>query len=194
MNPSALTLAPDSTHVIHNLCVVLKFRRTTSGTQLCCLFDGNDLYHALAAVSTETSNPEVAGHSQVDLTLPFLISRNNGNAAPRAQSCRDHQKALVALGTLIHGLWFGQPLEAQRSWRANFGPDGRETEFTKFNAAAAWQETIGAHDGPIMHNITQRCIYGNFGPTLLSLEDTELIKAVYENVVLKLQMLCKVFD
>ena len=63
MSPSALTLAPDSTHVIHNLCAVLKFQRTTSGTQLCCLFDGNDLYHALAAVSTETSSPEVAGHS-----------------------------------------------------------------------------------------------------------------------------------
>lgn len=128
----------------------------------------------------------------MDLTLPFLISRNNGNVAPRAQSCRDHQKALVTLGTLILGLWFGQSLEVLHSWRANFGPDGRETEFTKFNAAAAWQETIGAHGGPIMH-ITQRCIYGNFGPTSLSLEDTELIRAVYENVVLKLQRPCEVF-
>ncbi|KAK1776283.1 hypothetical protein QBC45DRAFT_419685 [Copromyces sp. CBS 386.78] len=240
------TLAPDSTHIIHDLCSMLKFQRTTS--QLGCLFDGSGSYHALTVVSTGTYSPEIVGqavslgqilthntsgslasraerlniastiaHSllelfpspwfpeiwdkndifffadenqQVNLKMPFLVSRNNRNAVPHAQSSHDHRKALLALGTLILELWFGQPLELQRSWRANFGPDGRETEFTKFNAAAAWQESIAADGGPILHNITQRCIYGNFGPTSLSLEDTELIKAVYENVVVGLQTLC----
>ncbi|KAK1774990.1 hypothetical protein QBC45DRAFT_423430 [Copromyces sp. CBS 386.78] len=245
-----LTLAPDSTHIIQDMCSMLKFQRTTS--QLGCLFDGSGSYHALTVVSTGTSSPEIVGqavslgqiltpttrgylallperlniastiaHSllelfpspwfpeiwdkndifffadenqQVNLKMPFLVSRNNRNAVPHAQRSRDHRKALLALGTLILELWVGQPLELQRSWRANFGPDGRETEFTKFNAAAAWQESIAADGGSILHNITQRCIYGNFGLTSLSLEDTELIKAVYENVVVGLQRLCETFS
>lgn len=245
-----LRLAPDSTHVIQDLCSMLKFQRITS--QLGCLFDGKDSYHTLTVVTGEAFGPEIVGqavslghilaqntrgnvaspperlkiasavaHSllelyptpwfppnwdkndiyffaddtgQVDFDMPFLPSRNNTPAVPHnIQISRDDRKTLLALGILILELWFGQPLEAQRSWRANFGPDGRETNFTKFNAAAAWQETIGAHGGPIMHRITQRCIYGNFGPTSMNLEDKELIKTVYENVVMELQRLCDVY-
>ncbi|KAK3345104.1 hypothetical protein B0H65DRAFT_465483 [Neurospora tetraspora] len=138
--------------------------------------------------------------------MPFLISRNNSACASNTQSKKgkepaeeptshpsrphDHGKILLGLGTLILELWFGQPLESQPSWEANFGPNGQETEFTKFNAAATWQRMVADHGGPILHNITRRCIYGNFGLATQNLEDTELIKAVYGNVVMELQRLC----
>ncbi|KAK3338454.1 hypothetical protein B0H65DRAFT_582492 [Neurospora tetraspora] len=276
-----LTLAPDSIHVIHDLCSMLKFQPTTS--QLGYLFDGTNSYHALVVVPTGTSSPEIVGqavslghilagstskaigpttilatdpsknlavaipipsiparlnialtvaHSLLELfpspwlpgdwdknniyfsvnqdgsvntAMPFLISRNNSArtsntqrkkgkepAEPTSHTSRphDHGKILLALGTLILELWFGQPLDSQPSWEANFGPNGQETEFTKFNAAATWQRMIADHGGPELHNITRRCIYGNSDLATQSLEDAELIKAVYENVVMELQKLC----
>ncbi|KAJ4401585.1 hypothetical protein N0V85_005499 [Neurospora sp. IMI 360204] len=142
----------------------------------------------------------------VNTAMPFLISRNNSACTSNTKSKKDtepaeeptshtsrphdHGKILLALGTLILELWFGQPLESQPSWEANFGPNGQETEFTKFNAAATWQRMIADRGGPELHNITRRCIYGNFGLATQSLEDAELIKAVYENVVVELQRVC----
>lgn len=266
-----LTLAPNSTHIIYDLCSMLKFKRKSS--QLGYLFDGANSYHALVVVPTGTSSPEIVGqavslghilagstsevtgsttalavatrfpsrsarlkialtvaHSLLELLpspwLPgdwdkndiyfsispdgsvntdmhFLISRNGSARTSNVQSQEgresveestshtsrphDHRKILLSLGVLILKLWFGQSLESQPSWEANFGPNGEKTEFTKFNAAATWQRMVGDDAGRLLHNITYRCVHGNFGLDTQSLEDTELIKTVYEKVVMELQ-------
>ncbi|EAA32616.2 hypothetical protein GE21DRAFT_6576 [Neurospora crassa] len=265
------TLAPESTHVIHDLCSMLQFPRTTR--QLGYLFDGTNSYHALVVVPTGTSSPEIVGqavslghilagspsevtglttavavatrlpskaarlkialtvaHSLLELfpspwlpgewdkndiyfsvspdgsvntDVPFLISRNGSARTSNAQNQEgreptvertaytlrppDHTKILLSLGILILELWFGQSLESQPSWEANFGPNGKEKEFTKFNAAATWQRMVGDDGGPRLHNITHRCVHGNFGLDAQSLQDSELISAVYEKVVMELQ-------
>ncbi|KAK3485951.1 uncharacterized protein B0T23DRAFT_408034 [Neurospora hispaniola] len=257
-----LTLAPESTHVIHDWCSMLNFQRTTS--QLGYLFDSTNSYHALVVVvgqavslghilagsTSEIIDPTTAvamatrfpskaarlnialmvAHSLLELfpspwfpgdwdkndiyfsvspdgsvntEVPFLISRNDSTRTSNAQSQEgresaaestshtsrphDHGNILLSLGVLILELWFGQPLESQPSWQANFGRNGKETEFTKFNAAATWQRMVGDDGGPRLHSITHRCVHGNFGLDTQSLEDAKLIKAVYENVVMELQ-------
>ncbi|EGO59827.1 hypothetical protein NEUTE1DRAFT_136860 [Neurospora tetrasperma FGSC 2508] len=151
-------------------------------------WDKNDIYFS------------VRPDGSVNTEMPFLIPRNDTSNAQNhkgresaAESTlhtsrpHDHGDILLSLGILILEVWFGQSLESQPSWEANFGPNGKEKEFTKFNAAATWQRMVGDDGGLLLHNITHRCVYGNFDLVTLSLEDAKLIKAVYENVVMKLQ-------
>ncbi|KAK3491763.1 hypothetical protein B0T13DRAFT_490414 [Neurospora crassa] len=136
-------------------------------------WDKNDIYFSVRL------------DGSVNTDMPFLISRNESMS--HISRPHDHTKILLSLGILILELWFGQSLESQPSWEANFGPNGKEKEFTKFNAAATWQRMVGDDGGPRLHNITHRCVHGNFGLGTQGLEDAQLIKAVYEKVVMELQ-------
>jgi hypothetical protein len=83
---------------------------------------------------------------------------------------------------------------ASLSFRKDFvGPDGKENEFTNFNMAQKWQEMTMEEAGPDLHNPTRRC-YCAFGAASQDLEDDELRKAVYDEVVQPLERLLGRFE
>lgn len=102
---------------------------------------------------------------------------------------QDHSPALQSLGILIMELWFGRAIESNTFWQQFCGPDGREHEYTKFNAAAKWQKRTEEEGGLPLHEITQRCIFINFGVTTRDLRDKELVQAVHDGVVKELERL-----
>jgi hypothetical protein len=134
----------------------------------------------------------IDNEGRVMLEYPFLVSENSITTQESVNP--KNSSALLSLGTLILELWFDQALESQPCWRANFGPDDSETKFTKFNAAATWQEKIGEDGGRVLHDITRRCIWSDFGLGTQNLGDKELVKAVYERVVRELENVLDGFE
>ena len=123
---------------------------------------------------------------------PFLVSVT----ATEKDTSQDQRNtgALLSLGILIIELWFNQALEAQPFWAAHFGPDGKETDFTRFSAAATWQRKINEDAGVRLHSITRRCIYGDFGLDTQDLGDKNFTRAVYDGVVKELESVVAVFE
>lgn len=102
--------------------------------------------------------------------------------------------SLLSLGVLILELWFNQTIESQ-PFRFKFqGPDGNDNEYTDFNTAQKWQEQAMEEAGLDLHNSTRRCIYCAFGAVSQDLEDEELRRAVYSEVVQPLEKLRDRFD
>ncbi|WEW57129.1 hypothetical protein PRK78_002589 [Emydomyces testavorans] len=91
--------------------------------------------------------------------------------------------SLLCLGIVIMELWFGQVIESLPFRTQFLGPDGIENEFTDFNTAQKWQEQMLEEGGLELHNITRRCIYCAFGAASQDLNDEELRRAVYDEVV-----------
>lgn len=97
--------------------------------------------------------------------------------------------SLFSLGVVVLELWFNQTLES-RPFRSDFlGPDGKENEYTDFNTVQKWQEMTMEEAGPDLYNPTRRCVYCAFGAASQDLEDDELRKAVYAEVVEPLERL-----
>jgi len=114
---------------------------------------------------------------------------------PRSQSSgsdvnldRKRAKAsLLSLGVLVLELWFYKSLES-RPFRSKYlGPTGLENEFTRFNTAQVWQEQALEEGGIDLDTLTYRCIHGDFGTSRQDLNDEELRKAVYCEVVQPLE-------
>ena len=123
---------------------------------------------------------------------PFLVSVTEIEKA-KSQGQRNSD-TLLSLGILIMELWFNQPLEAQPFWAANFGPEGKETEFTRFSAAATWQRKVSEDAGIRLHSITRRCIYCDFGLDTQDLGDRSFTRAVYDGVVKELESFVAMFE
>ena len=121
------------------------------------------------------------GSSDSQVTLDRTTSR----------SCNS---SLLSLGILILELWFNQTIES-RPFRRNFlGPNGKANEYTDFNTAQKWQEQALEEAGMDFHNATRRCIYCAFGAVSQDLEDEELRRAVYSEVVQPLQRILAQFE
>ena len=63
------------------------------------------------------------------------------------------------------------------------GPDGCETEYTRFNQAQKWQEQALEEGGIDLDNFTRRCNHSAFGAASQNLSYEELRRAVYDEVV-----------
>jgi hypothetical protein len=74
-------------------------------------------------------------------------------------------------------------LDACSFWSEYLGPDGSENEFTRFNVAQKWQEQALEEGGIDLDNLTYRCIHSNFGTAKQDLNEDELRKAVFAEVV-----------
>ncbi|KAF2263450.1 hypothetical protein CC78DRAFT_465821 [Lojkania enalia] len=94
---------------------------------------------------------------------------------------------LLSLGILILELWFNKPLESCSFWTKFLGPDGKENEFTKSNTAQKWQERALEEGGVDLDSLTHRCIHCDFGTARQDLNDEELRRAVYDEVVQPLE-------
>ena len=135
---------------------------------------------------------------------PFLVCHfSPGKQAHRTESedvrierstSRASNSSLLSLGILILELWFNQKIESQPFRNGFQGPDGRDNEYTDFNTAQKWQEQAMEEAGLDLHNPTRRCIYCAFGAVSQDLEDDELRRAVYSEVVQPLEKLLGRFD
>lgn len=123
---------------------------------------------------------------------PFLVSLAETEKVTNQD--RRHAGALLSLGILIMELWFNQALEVQPFWTSNFGPDGKETEFTRFSAAATWQRKVNEDAGLRLHGITRRCIYGDFGLDTQDLANENFTRAVYDGVIKELESIISIFE
>lgn len=141
--------------------------------------------------------------------LPFLLSKfksshDTGLQVPsdggvdcvvgRPTSRCGYNTPLLSLGIMILELWFNQAIESQPFRNGFLGAGGKETEYTDYNTAQKWQEQTMDQAGLELHSPTRRCIYCAFGAASQNLEDDELRKAVYEEVVVPLERLLQRFE
>ena len=138
----------------------------------------------------------VNDHGDVIVEHPFLVSLTSPGDANVVETNQNGNPVnpLLPLGILIMELWFNQTLESQPFWKAIFGPDGMEAEYTRLDAAVTWQRMIIEDSGTALHDITWRCIYGDFGMGTRDLGDKGLTLAVYEDVVRKLEEFAATFE
>jgi hypothetical protein len=112
----------------------------------------------------------------------------------RKQRSHSGNSSLLSLGIVILELWFNRTLESLSFRKDFFGPDGKENEYTNFNTAQKWQEMTMEEAGPDLYNPTRRCVYCAFGAASQDLEDDELKRAVYDEVVQPLERLLGRFE
>ena len=84
-------------------------------------------------------------------------------------------------------LWFGQTIESRSFYKDHCDDGGKEKAFTSFTAALEWQKKTIDEAGVTLHNITNRCIRGNFGEPVLDLNNVSCVKAVHDQVVKPLE-------
>jgi hypothetical protein len=131
---------------------------------------------------------------------PFLLSevastKKEAQPSPPAfDDHDDHGKALLSLGILIMELWFGESIESKSCWKEVCGADDQQRHFTYFNAALTWQREAQSSGGKKLHDITQRCIYGNFGVTTRNFSNDQFATAVFEGVIRELKGLLDCFE
>jgi hypothetical protein len=141
----------------------------------------------------------------IHITHPFLIchfsSKQETSSRPDlndvsgvGRSSNAFNSSLFSLGVIILELWFHQTIESQPFRKDFLGPDGQENEYTSFNVAQKWQEYAMEEGGLDLHNPTRRCIYCAFGAVSQDLEDEELRKAVFSDVVQPLEQLLARFE
>ncbi|KAI4206281.1 MAG: hypothetical protein LQ346_001177 [Caloplaca aetnensis] len=129
---------------------------------------------------------------------PFLVRQFcTGDTEPEIASkttSRGCNTSLLSLGILILELWFNERIEAQPFYKQYQDQEGKDNEYTAFNAAQKWQEQAMEEAGLDLHNPTRRCIYCAFGAASQDLEDEELRRAVYSEVVQPLEKLHSRFE
>ncbi len=99
----------------------------------------------------------------------------------------DDSNALLALGIVIMELWFGQTIESRSFYKDHCDETGKEKAFTSFTAAMEWQKKTIDEAGVTLHDITNRCIRGNFGEPTMDLSNGSCVKAVHDQVVKPLE-------
>jgi len=131
---------------------------------------------------------------------PFLIGHFSSDATEikearlEKSTSRACNSSLLSLGILILELWFNERIESLPFRRRFQGAEGEDNEYTDFNTAQKWQEQAMEEAGLDLHNSTRRCIYCAFGAASQDLEDEELRRAVYSEVVQPLEKLLQRFD
>ncbi|KAI4259356.1 MAG: hypothetical protein L6R42_004593 [Xanthoria sp. 1 TBL-2021] len=129
---------------------------------------------------------------------PFLVRQISATDAESAVTTKTTSRgcntSLLSLGILILELWFNERIEAQPFYKQYQDQDGNDNEYTAFNAAQKWQEQAMEEAGLDLHNPTRRCIYCAFGAASQDLEDEELRRAVYSEVVQPLEKLHARFE
>ncbi|KAI4225882.1 MAG: hypothetical protein L6R36_003590 [Xanthoria steineri] len=129
---------------------------------------------------------------------PFLVRQISTNEADSAVSCKTTSggcnTTLLCLGIIILELWFNERIEAQVFYQQFLDQEGNDNEYTAFNAAQKWQEQAMEEAGLDLHNATRRCIYCAFGAASQDLEDEELRRAVYSEVIQPLEKLHARFE
>ncbi|KAL8650705.1 MAG: hypothetical protein Q9226_005028 [Calogaya cf. arnoldii] len=129
---------------------------------------------------------------------PFLVRQISTNDAESkvtsTATSRGCNTSLLSLGILILELWFNDRIEAQPFYKQYQDQEGNDNEYTAFNAAQKWQEQAMEEAGLDLHNPTRRCIYCAFGAASQDLEDEELRRAVYSEVVQPLEKLHSRFE
>lgn len=111
----------------------------------------------------------------------------------RKENLHDHADALLSLGILIMELWFGEVIESRTFWKKYCDNEGNEKGLTSLMAAIEWQKQAKDEGGVGLHDITHRCILGNFGMTTMNLDDEKCVGAVYDGVVKPLEGLLAYF-
>lgn len=144
----------------------------------------NDIYFFQNSVGeVETDHPLLVCNFRSSKSSQATISASPSVSQTHSRS------SLLSLGILILELWFNQTIES-RPFRQQFlGPDGRENEYTNFNTAQKWQEQALEEGGLDLHNLTRRCIYCAFGAASQDLNNEELQRAIYDEVVQALERL-----
>lgn len=90
-------------------------------------------------------------------------------------------------------LWFGEAIESRTFWKKYCDNEGNEKGLTSLMAAIEWQKQAKDEGGVGLHDITHRCILGNFGMATMNLDDEKCVGAVYEGVVKPLEGLLAYF-
>lgn len=129
-----------------------------------------------------------------NFTSDLQVSGTESDRTRLERSSGSCNSSLLSLGILILELWFNQTIESQPFRNKFQGPDGNDNEYTDFNTAQKWQEQAMEEAGLDLHNSTRRCIYCAFGAVSQDLEDEELRRAVYSEVVQPLEKLLERFD
>ncbi|KAI0451143.1 hypothetical protein F5B21DRAFT_528256 [Xylaria acuta] len=128
---------------------------------------------------------------QVIPESPFLLcdvsSSKNPTATHTPTLSHDHSDALLALGIIIMELWFGQSIESLPFWEDHCDEKGIAKPFTSFTAAIEWQKKAVGEAGIVLHDVTYRCIRGNVGPTTIDFNDSNCVRAVFDQVVKPLE-------
>lgn len=128
---------------------------------------------------------------EIMLESPFLLCMGPSNQGPVIEKTpsvnHDHSDALLALGIMIMELWFGQSIESRPFWKEHCDEKGNEKTFTSFTAAIEWQKKAIGEAGIILHDITYRCIRGIAGPTTINLDDSDCVRAVFDQVIKPLE-------
>ncbi|KAJ5691359.1 hypothetical protein N7488_012094 [Penicillium malachiteum] len=200
---------------ISDICSSLRNLRTDQ-TSMGVLSDKDGRYHILRSVVHEelpiSDSPQL-------VTLDSLFNNSKDNSptpntpAPASQFSR-HQRLSIALilaralqlspGPWLSHDWskkdvcFLRRVNEKRSilcpYGAYLGPDGAETEFTRFNTAQKWQQQT-LEDGAIdLYSITQRCIFCAFGALSQDLRDDGLRRAIYDDVVKGLEKIVSQYE
>ena len=99
----------------------------------------------------------------------------------------DDSNALLALGIVIMEIWFGQTIESRSFYKDHCDACGNEKAFTSFTAALEWQRKAIDEAGVTFHDITNRCIRGNFGESTMDLSRGSCVRAVHDQVVKPLE-------
>ena len=129
-----------------------------------------------------------------DFASDLQVSGTDSDRTRLERSSGSCNSSLLSLGILILELWFNQTIESQPFRNKFQGPDGHDNEYTDFNTAQKWQEQAMEEAGLDLHNSTRRCIYCAFGAVSQDLEDEELRRAVYSEVVQPLERLLERFN
>ena len=163
-----------------------------TGPWLCETWGKRDIYFLQGRDGfIHTKHPFLVCHFSPDSQAIVTDSRDVRIEKSTSRACNS---SLLSLGILILELWFNQKIESQ-PFRSRFqGPDGNDNEYTDFNTAQKWQEQAMEEAGLELHNPTRRCIYCAFGAVSQDLEDEELRRAVYSEVIQPLEKLLGRFD
>lgn len=133
-------------------------------------------------------NPFVLCESALSQHQPPQQQEQHAAAAdPVRDEPVDDSNALLALGIVIMELWFGQTIESRSFYKDHCDNSGKEKAFTSFTAALEWQKKTIDEAGVTLHDITNRCIRGNFGESTMDLSNGSCVRAVHDQVVKPLE-------
>lgn len=101
--------------------------------------------------------------------------------------------ALGSLGIVLLELCFGKPIEEHPRREQFYGPNKQPNAFTDISTAKVWHEDVLGELGDEVSDAIRRCLDCSFAPKP-NLDDKEFQEAVFNDVVLPLQDLLKVWE
>ncbi|KAJ5714164.1 uncharacterized protein N7483_011345 [Penicillium malachiteum] len=158
------------------------------------------------AVSTPASVSQFSRHRRLSIAL--ILARALLQLSPGPWLSHDWSKKDIRFLRRLSGtIEMNFPLctyPGALVWKKNIeslpfhglylGPDGAETEFTRFNTAQKWQEQTLEDGGIDLHNITRRCILCAFEALSQDLRDDGLLRTIYDDVVKGLEKIVSQYE